>query len=92
MNRSNWKETLSSWEQSGLSQSEFCRQRGLNKNSFGYWLRRARKEGILGGGFVKIGGAENAPAIELRLSNGAELRVPSGFDPSSLKALLEVLQ
>jgi transposase-like protein len=92
MKNSNWKDAIADWQRSGLSQSEFCRQGNLNKNTFGYWLRRARKEGVLEGTFVKVGGASSATAIELRLSNGAELRIPSGFSPSSLRALLEVLQ
>ncbi|MHB2149702.1 IS66 family insertion sequence element accessory protein TnpA [Calditrichota bacterium LG25] len=32
------------YQQSGLSQPAFCRQQGLNKSTFLYWLKKYRKE------------------------------------------------
>jgi hypothetical protein len=32
-----WREKLRNWQDSGLSQAEFCRNEGLNPNSFSSW-------------------------------------------------------
>lgn len=39
-----WREHLAAWAQSGLSQAEFCRRRGLALPSFYYWRARLRGE------------------------------------------------
>lgn len=35
-----WSELVTAWSQSGLSQAEFCRQRGVKLITFGWWKRR----------------------------------------------------
>ncbi len=39
-----WKQHLETWQGSGLSQAEFCRQYRLSVKSFGYWKRRFAQE------------------------------------------------
>jgi hypothetical protein len=39
-----WKRHLETWQGSGLSQAEFCRQFRLSVKSFGYWKRRFAQE------------------------------------------------
>jgi hypothetical protein len=34
-----WQNHIEAWKQSGLKQSEYCRQKGLNKSTFGARLR-----------------------------------------------------
>jgi hypothetical protein len=38
--RKEWRIHLSEWKQSDLTQSEFCRQKGLNLRTFQYWRRK----------------------------------------------------
>lgn len=35
---------ISSWQKSGLSQAEYCRRNRITEQSFGYWLRKLRKQ------------------------------------------------
>ena len=35
-----WRRLLGAWEQSGLSQAEFCRGRGLKAVNLAWWKRR----------------------------------------------------
>jgi hypothetical protein len=37
-----WRRLLGEWEQSGLSQAEFCRQRGIRAVNLAWWKRRLR--------------------------------------------------
>jgi hypothetical protein len=38
-----WRSVVGQWEWSGLSQVEFCRQRGINGGTFAWWKRRLRR-------------------------------------------------
>jgi hypothetical protein len=37
-----WRRLLGAWEQSGLSQAEFCRRRGIKAVNLAWWKRRLR--------------------------------------------------
>ena len=37
-----WRQLLGAWEQSGLSQAEFCRRRGLKAVNLAWWKRRLK--------------------------------------------------
>lgn len=39
-----WINHIEAWQRSGLKQSEYCRQQGLNDNTFGARLSDYRKE------------------------------------------------
>ena len=38
----NWEGLVAAWEKSGLSQSEFCRRRGVKLVTFGWWKRKLK--------------------------------------------------
>lgn len=37
-----WRRLVAAWARSGLSQSEFCRRRGVKLGAFGWWKRRLK--------------------------------------------------
>ena len=37
-----WHRLVAAWEKSGLSQAEFCRRRGVEAGSFGWWKRKLK--------------------------------------------------
>ena len=39
-----WKVLLAEWQDSGLSQREFCRRRGLSFSRFHYWRHKMNRE------------------------------------------------
>jgi len=82
-----WRRLLREWERSGLSQAEFCRQRGIKAVNLAWWKRRLR-----GGQSTPRAGpqrvarsAGRAAFVELALPShpghggvGYELGLPSG--------------
>lgn len=46
--KSAWGEIMSAWAQSGLSQTSFCRERGIPYSTFQYWRyqRKVRENGV----------------------------------------------
>ncbi|WP_445013420.1 IS66 family insertion sequence element accessory protein TnpA [Maridesulfovibrio hydrothermalis] len=36
----NWKKHINAWENSGVSQAEYCRKNGISVKTFGYHKRR----------------------------------------------------
>lgn len=82
-----WQRLLGAWEQSGLSQAEFCRRRGLKAVNLAWWKRRLR--GSPGtpraGRQRRMRSAGRAAFVELALPShpgcgrlGYELVLPSG--------------
>ena len=96
-----WRALVREQEASGRSVKEFADARGLSAATLYWWrsalARRARsKTARLRE--VRLLDSEavverrDAPAFELALPGGRFLRVPSGFDPESLRALLGALE
>ena len=40
-----WREVISSWQASGLSKAQFCREQGLKLNTLCGWVRNIGREG-----------------------------------------------
>ncbi|MHB2148163.1 IS66 family insertion sequence element accessory protein TnpA [Calditrichota bacterium LG25] len=66
---------IEAYQQSGLSQPAFCRQQGLNKSTFLYWLKKYRKEKQ--NDFLPINVTESKTSfnLELDLPNGIKIRI-----------------
>ncbi len=96
-----WRNHIHSWQESGLSQAEFCRQNNLKPRQFLYWKKR-----ILGTPiptelqtfaelpFGKI--FENRDrsllgALRLEIRSGYRIEIEKGFDPGTLLELIRVL-
>ena len=41
-----WRNHIEAWQSSGLTQAKYCRQHGLNTNTFSGWLRNYRKQAV----------------------------------------------
>jgi hypothetical protein len=88
-----WMRRVSEWEESGLSQREFCRTRGISLSGFRYWRSRlAEGSGTSGATVVRV--AEVSPR---EISSRATVRIhvggnvveaDAGIDPDRLKAIL----
>lgn len=55
-----WTEWVSKWNGSGLSQAAFCREHGLNGNTFNYWKLRVLKQSPGTKRFRRVLGAKTA--------------------------------
>jgi len=66
---------VESYYRSGLSQPTFCRQQGLNKSTFLYWLKKYRKEKE--GRFLPLSINESKTTfnLDLELPNGIKIHI-----------------
>jgi transposase-like protein len=66
---------VEAYYQSGLSQPAFCKEQGINKSTFIYWLKKYRKEKQFD--FVPLPTQISTSTfnIELELPNGIKLRI-----------------
>ena len=89
-----WSAVIRECNASGLSNREFCRQRGISEKSFYYWLRKLRNQAAEAAEshLVKL---DPAPTVGDTLHiryRGAELRLPSEVDMEVVSALLRSIQ
>ena len=89
-----WKGHLAAWRSSGLTQVAYCKQHGLSLAGFGYW-RRTLGNAAVSSALVPIvigeAGARDE-AIEVRLPNGLQARLPTGMAPSQWAPVIRALR
>ena len=93
-----WKSHIEAWENSGLSQIEYCRQHDLVRCRFTYWKGKLDKksEPVT---FVPVfkkmerhpGPPSNRPPIKLIVNGGYQIEIGDGFSPETLSTLLHTL-
>ena len=90
----NWAMVIQECSNSGLSNREFCRQRGISEKTFYYWLRKLRGQ-MADAAVPQLVQLEPVAAPEDLLQiqyRGAELKLPAGVDMDAVAALLRSLQ
>jgi hypothetical protein len=86
-----WTELIRQQQQSGLSVSVFCRDRGFSDQAFYYWRKRLSGRDPVRFALVAAGGTDYAP-IELLLASGDRLRIAPGTDVLTLRTVLNILR
>ena len=91
-----WMEIIRECEESGLSNREFCSQRGISEKTYYYWLRKIRTAAatVIEPQLVRVdnptmSGTEQM--IEIRYGR-AELRLPEDVDLKALAVFLNTLR
>jgi transposase len=97
-----WRRMMRLWRSSGLSVRAFCEEQGFSQPSFYVWRRRLAECDAAAAPFVavRVAAEPQAPskadgsagAVELVLNDGRRLRVGPGFDGSTFKRLLTLLE
>jgi transposase-like protein len=90
-----WREVVSRQEKSGLAVRPFCRQEGLCAHTLYGWRQRlAKSSGRVNFTAVDIRPETMQPShpLELILSGGERLRIPSGIDEATLRTVLLALR
>jgi hypothetical protein len=99
-----WRRLIERWRGSGLSVRAFCEQHRLAVPSFYAWRRWLQQPDRLAPAaqapasvtflpvHVRHDPPDQRPPLELVLASGQCLRIPPGFDPAALRALLAVLE
>ena len=89
-----WEMVVQECAASGLSNREFCRQRGIPEKSFYYWQRKLRQHIVESAApqlvpLEPVTESEDLLQIQYR---GAELILPAGVDMDAVAAILRSLQ
>ena len=50
----NWAAVIKERNASGLTINDYCKQKGISRNAYYYWLRRVRSEVLADSGFVEV--------------------------------------
>ena len=92
---------ICTWRVSGLSKAEYCRQKGLQRNSFYRWVREQGKTEQNADGFIEIAAQRFQPRewqqptegeIGIVLPNGYRMNIEKGFNPETFNAVLALLE
>jgi transposase-like protein len=90
-----WREVIGKHTTSGLSAAAFCREHNINTHQFRWWQRRFRKENARGkeSGFLQLVPLSKSQhsGIRIRLNNGVLIEVEQGFDPHTLRGVIEAI-
>jgi hypothetical protein len=91
-----YQKHLERWQQSQLSQKEYCRQNEIILHRFTYWKKRLADDNQAGPTFVPVPLAQNfshsaTSKIDLIIAGGFKIQVGPGFDPVTLKQLIHTL-
>ena len=90
----NWAMVIRECNSSGLSNREFCRQRGISEKSYYYWLRKFRSQ-MAEAAVPQLVQLDPTPLQNDMLQiqyRGAELKLPAGVDMDAVVALLRSIQ
>ena len=92
-----WQSHINAWKQSGISQADFCRRHGLDIKVFGYWKRKlvSKSEGV---SFVPVSikpshsaSVKSVSSLKIVTCNGLSIEVTDGFNPATLRMLLDTI-
>ena len=97
INRQRWLERITDWQQSGLTQQAFCKHHHLGLASFQRWRRIAMTEekskDTPAVAFLPVNLVEpSASNLTLRINDTLRLEISTGFDPTTLKRVILILQ
>ena len=92
----NWAQIIRERQESGLTNKEFCAQRGIPEKKYYYWLRRVREAAAEATEPQLVRLDENSSAgngrrIEIRYGE-AELKLPEDIDLKAVAILLNALR
>jgi hypothetical protein len=91
-----WAERIAAQPRSGISVKQFCKEQGLTEYSFYAWRKRLQERGAVRFALVERNARQQErPAeavLELVLTTGERLRIGTGVDTATLRAVLDILR
>ena len=96
--RTYWKQHIQSWQETGMTQSEYCREHNLKHHQMVYWKKRfLETETDVSFAALKMGdlldisaGADRSPLCVV-INDRFKIEVRAGFDPRLLRQLIFTL-
>jgi len=90
-----WQPHIRAWEESGVSQAEYCRRQGLNIKIFGYWKRKlCSKTHDLSFVPVTIKPSQVSKSdtlLRLIIRGDSCIEISDGFNQDTLRRVLDTL-
>ena len=96
-----WRVHLDSWATSGLSQTEYCRQKSLKVNRFTYWKRKFNRDNRPIE-FVQVSAepvetthlfhGNGTPSLRLTVGSRFAIEILDGFSSTTLEQVLLTLE
>ena len=97
--RGYWKRHIDSWQQTGLSQAEYCRRHNLKHHQLVYWKKRFIKcETQVSFAALKLADLldmpkqAQRPALCLVVNDQFKIEIRTGFDAQLLRQLIFALR
>ena len=94
-----WNHQISQWQESGLSQVQYCRDNQLNKHTFIYWKSKFERQQSLHPLLpvtVRQDGrslsASNHSGIVLSFNDRIHIQLEADFNPNTLSRLIDLLE
>ncbi|MBF0568891.1 MAG: hypothetical protein HQK95_08510, partial [Nitrospirae bacterium] len=89
-----WKAHIEAWRASGTTQSEYCRQHELKLKAFAYRKRRFDKSAakpVFHPVRIVEEKTKVSPSLNLMIGSGYCIEVRDGFNPATLRQIVETL-
>ena len=90
-----WEEHIQAWQQSGLTQVEYCRQNNLKNHQLCYWRKRFSDPPDTDVTFVPVRFSSSKISrygISVVTPNGYRIEFDNGFDFSKLRHLITAIR
>ena len=96
-----WQMQIESWEESKLTQAEYCRRNGFKTSKFLYWKTKLRKSQKSNISFFQIPvqptnetnlAESNACQIRMVIQGRFQVEIGPCFDPGTLQRLIYTLE
>jgi len=94
-----WKQHIDSWQETGLTQTEYCRQHNLKHHQLVYWKKRFLKTDtevtfvpLKFEDLLDIPDQPDCAALSLVINNHFKVEIRSGFDADLLRQLIFALR
>jgi hypothetical protein len=89
--RAHWQQHIDQWQQSGLSQIEYCRRNQIKKYQWRYWKKRltaSQSPAMLVPVTIP---SQSAPCLRVIVDEHIAIEVPTDFDPTALNKVIACL-
>jgi hypothetical protein len=97
--RSYWKQHIERWQETGLTQTEYCRQHNLKHHQLIYWKKRFLKTetdvsfvSVKFEDLLDIPAQPDYAALCLVINNHLKIEIRAGFDAPLLRQLIFALR
>lgn len=93
-----WAAVIKDRNSSGLKVDDYCKQHGISRDTYFYWLRKVREAALIQSGFVELEPAANTPeepeeqpSLEANI-NGITLSIREGVSMDLLSKVIRVIK